>query len=90
VKLFRDGTQVAAWSVPAPAANSMLTAGKFTGQVVTVPCPTPGTSSYSSTPSPQPNHRFVIDTGNAVIERKENNNSLELYMSPGFTFSTGP
>ena len=89
VKLFRNGTQVAAWSVPAPAANSILTAGKFSAQV-TVPCPTPGTSTTSVPTLPQPNHRFVIDIGNAVVERNENNNSLEFYMSPGFTFSMGP
>jgi len=87
VKLFRNGTQVATWSVPAPAANSVVTAGKFSAQI-TVPCPTPGTSTTSA--PPQPNHRFVIDIGNAVAERNENNNSLEFYMSPAFTFSMGP
>ena len=90
MKLFRNGTQVATWSVPAPAANSVVTAGKFSGQV-TVPCPTPGTSTTSVPTSPQPNHRFVIDTANAVIERNENNNSLEFYVNPAtYTFSMGP
>jgi hypothetical protein len=80
-KLYRDGVELATWTVATTGVTPPVTLGSFSW-TRDHPCPGSGTANANVGPAVTNNHRLVIDPNNAVQEVSKQNNVLEFYVPP--------